>query len=272
MKSKTRSYAANGLRRAIAPVAFSVGLIALWEIVTVSGLVPPFILPSPSGIVVELWTSFGGLAPHMLVTAQETFAGLVLSVVIGVPLAVAIAHVPWVARSVYPLLVGTQALPKVALAPLIIIWVGFGFESKVLVAFLVAFFPLLIATIAGFKSVDNSFVQLGQTMKASRWRIFLHTRVPIALPQFFSGLKIASTFAVTGAIVGEFIAADAGLGYRLLIAFTFLQTELMFAILVLMAALGMFFFYAVELVERLTIPWHVSQRQVVTRIRSRRAG
>jgi NitT/TauT family transport system permease protein len=261
MKTKTRGALVDTTRLAAAPIAFSGGLLVLWELVTALKLVPPFILPRPSGIVAELVRSFGSLATHLFVTAQETFVGLLLSVLIGVPLAVAIAHIPWVARSVYPLLVGTQALPKVALAPLIIIWVGFGFESKALVAFLVAFFPLLIATIAGFKSVDNSFVQLGQTMRASRWRIFLRIRVPIALPQFFSGLKIASTFAVTGAIVGEFIAADAGLGYRLLIAFTFLQTELMFAILVLMALLGMLFFYAVEFIERLTIPWHVSQRQ-----------
>jgi NitT/TauT family transport system permease protein len=237
----------------------------MWEVVSLLELVPAFLLPSPNKILAELARSINGLASHFLVTAWESFLGLLAAVLVAVPSALGIAHIPWIARSIYPVLIGSQALPKVALAPLIIVWFGFGLASKVVVAFLVAFFPLLIATIAGFKSVDNRYVDLGQTMKAPNWRILWRIRVPIALPSFFSGLKIAATFAVIGAIVGEFIAADAGLGYRLLIAFTFLQTDLMFAILLLMAVLGMLFFYAVEWIERATIPWHVSQRQDKTR-------
>jgi NitT/TauT family transport system permease protein len=163
-------------------------------------------------------------------------------------------------RLLYPPMVATQSIPKIALAPLFVVWFGFGVAPKVAVAFLIAFFPIVIDTIVGLRSMDPAMLQLARAMGAPGWRIFWKFSLPNALPSIFGGLKVASTLAVVGALTGEFIGSDKGLGYVLLQASGNLNTTLLFATLVALSVLAMVFFYVVELIERIAIPWHVSQR------------
>ena len=256
------------------PVLSTAAVLLLWEILVAVLHVPGHILPLPSDIAVKIVQDFPRLAPNIAITAAESLAGLFLSVVVAVPHAVAIVYLPAVERAIYPLIVATQAIPKIAIAPLFIVWFGFGIQSKLLVAFLVTFFPILIDTVVGLKSVSPEYLNLVRSMRASELQILTQVRLPFALPHFLAGLKVAVTLAVIGALVGEFMGADVGLGYQLLVANGFVDTLLLFAILVLLSLMGIVFFYAVVILERFTIPWHVSQRVSVGRSkrRSSRAG
>ncbi len=193
-------------------------------------------------------------------TLCEILWGFGLATAVGIPLAVVIVVSPGLERALYPLLVASQSVPKIAVAPLLIFWAGLGLFPKVLVAFLIAFFPVVIDTVAGFRSVEPEVLHLARSMGASERRVFLKIRLPHAMPHIFAGLKVAVTLAVVGAIVGEFIQADRGLGYALLQANGTFNTRLAFATILVLAAIGVVLFVAVERLERLSIPWHVSQR------------
>jgi NitT/TauT family transport system permease protein len=186
--------------------------------------------------------------------------GFALSIVVGVPLALAIFLWPPFARSVYPLLVSSQAIPKAAVAPLFVVWFGFGLLPKVLIAFLIAFFPIVINTVVGLASLEPEKIQLARSMGFGPSKIFFKIRLPSALPAIFGGLKIAITLAVVGAIVGEFVGGDSGLGYLLMQANGSMDTPLLFAGLVGLTLIGVALFLLVELAERLAIPWHTSAR------------
>lgn len=243
------------------PTVSTLLVLVAWELLPPLLGVPTFVLPRPTEIAGTLIDQSARLIPNTAVTGVESLGGIFLSIAIGVPLAMLIAYVPGFERSIYPILVSTQAIPKVAVAPLFTIWFGFGLESKLLVAFLVAFFPVLIDTAVGLKSVNPDYVNLVRSMGASEWQILRRIRVPSALPHFFAGLKVAVTLAVIGALVGEFMGADKGLGYLLLIANGYADTKLLFAVITILAMLGIVFFYAVVWIEKLAIPWHVSQRR-----------
>jgi NitT/TauT family transport system permease protein len=159
-----------------------------------------------------------------------------------------------------PVLVFTQLIPKIALAPLFIIWFGFGLFPKVFMTFLLSFFPIVIDAVVGFRSLDQEIVYLTRSMGLSGWQAFVKVRLPHALPQIFAGLKVAITLATVGAIIGEWVGADRGLGYLLLVAGGDLRTSLLFATLVVLTGIGLVLYYLMVLAERLAIPWHVSRR------------
>lgn len=196
---------------------------------------------------------------HSLVTINEVVLGFALSVVVGVPLAVLIVASRFLDRILYPYLVASQAVPKIALAPLFVVWVGFGTLPKVLMAFLISFFPVVVDTIVGLRSMDSEMLHLVRSMGARPVGSFMKARLPNALPNIFGGLKIAITLAVVGAVAAEFVGADAGLGYLLVVATGMLDTTLLFSSLVVLSAIGIILFALVTQVERMTIPWHVSQ-------------
>jgi NitT/TauT family transport system permease protein len=233
---------------------------AVWEMGARAGWFPPYVLPAPSAIMQRLGETAGLLWGQMLVTAAEIIGGFALALVVGVVLAAAVVFVPFIERAVYPWLVVVQVIPKVALGPLLIIWLGFGFFPKVLISFLLAFFPIMIDTIVGMKSVERDAVFLMRSMGAGNARIFFNLRLPHALPHLFGSLKVAITLATVGAIVGEFIGADRGLGYVLIFANGSMDTTLMFAALVWISALALVFYAMVSGSERLFLRWHVSQR------------
>ena len=164
-------------------------------------------------------------------------------------------------NAVYPAIVFLQIIPKIAIAPLFIIWFGFGFTPKLLLVFLLSFFPIVVAAIADFKSVDPDIMDFARTTGAGRWRLFTKIRLPQALPHIFTGLKVGAALSATAAVVAEFVASDKGLGYLLLQYNGQLETPMVFAIIVLLSLIGLAVYYAVEVVERLTIPWHVSQQR-----------
>ena len=237
------------------PWLTAIGLLVVWEAVARGFSLPQWLLPAPSAVLAEIVARGGALAGHALVTAGEVLLGFLLSVVVGIPLAFGIAGSRVFERAVYPLLVASQAVPKVAIAPLLIVWFGFGTTPKVIVAFLIAFFPVVIDTVVGLRAVEPEMLHLARSMGASRWQTFVKIRLPRALPSIFAGLKVAITLAVVGAIVGEFVASDHGLGHVLMIASGEMNSRLLFAAILVLTVLGVVFFMAIEWLERLCIPW-----------------
>jgi NitT/TauT family transport system permease protein len=242
------------------PLGALVLFILLWDLSVRIFDIKPFILPSPLRVLSAMVEEFPTLFPQAWYTLQEVLAGFGISVAVGIPLALAIVSFRVIEKSLYPLLVASQVIPKIAVAPLFILWFGFGTTPKIVVAFLIAFFPVVVDTVVGLKSVEIEKLYLARSMGASSFQTFFKFRLPHAMPNVFGGLKLAITFAVTGAIVGEFIGADRGIGRVLLVANGNLDTPLMFAAVTLLSLMGIALFLVVEIIERFTIRWHVSQR------------
>ena len=233
-------------------------ILVIWQLVGLR--VPRYILPTPLATVHELVARAPLLGQHALITLREIVLGFLLAVVVSVPCGLAVAFSRPVERVVMPILVFTQLVPKIALAPLFIIWFGFGLFPKVFMTFLLSFFPIVIDAVVGFRSLDREIEYLTRSMGLSPWPAFLKVRLPHALPNVFAGLKVAITLATVGAIIGEFVGSDRGLGYLLLVAGGDLRTELLFATLVVLTGLGLILYHLMALLERAAIPWHVSRR------------
>jgi NitT/TauT family transport system permease protein len=244
----------------LTPLAGVLAFLAIWEVVVRILKVPPYLLPPPSEIVRVFADEFAKIAFHGWVTLYEMLLGYALAVVIAIPLAIAITSSERFDRFTMPTLLFFQVVPKVAIAPLFLVWFGVGALPKVLVAFLISFFPIVIDAAVGLRSMSAEMRDLARSMGASRMQVFAQFRLPTSLPYLFSGLKVAATLAVAGAVVGEFVGADKGLGYLLLVTNSNLETALMFATLFALTFIGLAFFYAVEFLETLLIPWHVTHR------------
>jgi NitT/TauT family transport system permease protein len=220
----------------------------------------PLILPAPSAIVAAFAETPGLFLRHLGFTVAMTLAGFLLAVVLGIALAVAIISSTVIERTVYTLLVALNSIPKVALAPLFVIWMGTGTEPKIAIALMLAIFPIVIDMVLGLRSVDPDMLNLARVSKASRWAILFKIRFPCALPSLFAGMKVAISFALVGAIVGEFVAGSRGLGFQILTAQGQFDTVRVFVPLLLLGVAGTILFFLVDYAERLTLPWHVSQR------------
>ncbi len=239
------------------PVGSIVLILVIWEAATRLLHVPVFLLPPPTVIAESMYLNAGVLMQESIATTWEITLGFGLSIVIGVPLALAIFLWPPFARTLYPLLVSSQAVPKVAIAPLFIVWFGLGLMPKVLIAFLIAFFPVVINTAMGLAAIEPEKIYLARSMGLGAFATFFKIRLPNALPSIFAGLKISITLAVVGAVVGEFVGGQGGLGYLLLIANGSMDTALLFGGLVALTLLGVIFFALVAVVEHLVLPPHV---------------
>jgi NitT/TauT family transport system permease protein len=248
-----------GAARGLPDAVLSLGLIAAvtiaWELAIRLFHVPTFVLPAPSAIVRSLVESRARLASAAISTAIEISLGFILAALTGIIIALVIVRFERFGRALYPLIVLFQNVPKVALAPIFILWFGFDLTPKVALIVVIAFFPVAIDMLAGLQSVEPSFVALMQSVGASRGKILLRVRIPHSLPHLMAGLKVAITFSVIGAIVGEFAGANQGLGYVIEFASTQLDTPLIFAALVVVSVQGLAFYYVVELAERLLVPW-----------------
>ena len=234
--------------------------LALWEIGVWVSKAPAYLLPGPIEILQTFIKEFPRLVFHGWVTLYEMLLGYALAVAVAIPLAIAITSSERFDRFAMPTLLFFQVVPKVAVAPLFLVWFGVGALPKVLVAFLISFFPIVIDAAVGLRSMSSEMRDLARSMGATRMQVFARFRLPTSLPYLFSGLKVAATLAVAGAVVGEFVGADKGLGYLLLVTNSNLETALMFATLFALTIIGLLFFYAVELLEALLIPWHVTHR------------
>ncbi|MDW8369237.1 MAG: ABC transporter permease [Geminicoccaceae bacterium] len=261
----TRRVAGYRLARSLAGksagVATFVAFFALWETAVRVLAVAEYVLPPPSRVVVEAVGRWPRLLDAAWITGTEIVAGYGLAILVSLPLALLIAGSRTIERTVYPLIVFLQIVPKIAIAPLFIIWFGFGFTPKLLLVFLLCFFPITVGAVAGFKSGDPDVLDLARTTGAPAWRTFLKIRLPQALPELFTGLKVGAALAATAAVVAEFVASNRGLGYLLLEYNGNLETAVVFAVIVLLAAMGLALYGLVELAERLAIPWHVRQRK-----------
>lgn len=243
----------------LTPVATLAGLVALWEAVVRLFDIPSILLPAPSHVVAEGWAAREHLPRHTWATLWETLAGFGLSVLVGVPLAVVITASRHLATAIYPLLVITQSVPKVAIAPVLIMFVGIGEMPKILIAFLVAFFPIVVDTATGLRAVPPELIDLSRSLKASRFQEFAKIRFPTAVPFMFSGLKVAIALSVVGAVVGEFVQADKGLGYLIVVSTAYWKTGLAFAAMAILSLMGIVLFGLVVLAERLCFPWHAPE-------------
>jgi NitT/TauT family transport system permease protein len=246
-------------RRAGALIVFAV-LFALWEGgVWIFGI-KEYLLPPPTTVWREFMKRYAIVMDGAWVTTTELVAGYLLAIVVSIPLALSVAYSRFMEEAVYPAVVFLQIIPKIAIAPLFIIWFGFGFTPKLLVVFLLCFFPIVVSSIAGFKSVDPEIMDFARTTGAGGWKMFTKIRLPQALPDIFTGLKVGAALSATAAIVAEFVASDRGLGYLLLQYNGNLETPMVFAVIVLLSLIGVVVYYIVEIIERFVIPWHVSQQ------------
>ena len=239
------------------PVAALILFVVLWEVMCRVFKIPAFLVPTPSAIWVDTWKLAGQVSMHTLATTQTVLLGFLASLIVSLPLAVLITASPVIANTIYPLLVLTQSIPKVALAPILVVIFGSNELPRVVVTFLVAFFPLVLSIAAGITSVPPELIELGRACRASRWRELWRIRLPYAVPFVFSGLKAAITLSVVGAVVGEFVNADKGLGYLIVTSTAFFQVPLAWGALVLLSLLGIILFQAVVIIEQVFFPWAV---------------
>lgn len=236
-------------------VALSLVVLVLWELISRFFGLPEFVLPAPSSIGKLLITRQEALLQASWVTAEEIFFGFLLSAIVGIAIAVAIARFEKIGEAVYPLMVLFQNVPKIALAPLFILWFGYDLAPKILLIVVMAFFPVALNMLVGLRSADPNLVTLMRTVGATRTEILWRVQIPNSLPYLMSGIKIAITLSVIGAIVGEFAGASAGLGYMIQFASTQMETALVFAALIQISLLGMVFYYVIEWLEWKYIDW-----------------
>jgi NitT/TauT family transport system permease protein len=245
----------------IRPFLFLIFIVVAWDVAIRLFRIPAYQVPAPGDVVAVLWTDWPELLRQAWPTTYATLGGFLLSAAFGIPVAMLIAGSKTVESYVYPLLVFSQSVPKVAIAPLFVVWFGFGIIPKIIAAFLLGFFPVVVSAVQGFKSVDPDMVDLARAMQGSRFQVFCAVNLPHAMPSIFSGLKVSVTLAVVGAVVGEFVGSNSGIGYVLQRSIGTFDLPTMFAALVILALLGVVLFWVVDRIERFAIPWHVSQRE-----------
>lgn len=249
------------LSRVIVPVGVLAVFIGVWQLVAKSGWQPDYILPAPSDVATDLWQDRGGYWENTWTTLKEILIGFPLGLVLGLLVGGLIGLVPTLRRTAYPFVVASQSLPTLALAPLLVLWFGFGILPKVILVVQVVFFPIVVATVAGLSLVSEQALLFGRTLGAGWWSLLVKIRVPASLPYIFSGLKISASYAAVAAVIAEFAGAESGLGAMMLRANDYLQTDAVFGALILVTAIGVGFFGVMTLLERLVVPWHEKFRK-----------
>jgi len=251
----------SAARRYLAPVAVIVVLLGIWEIAAqwdwiADGLnIQDFLVPAPSDIASSLWNDRSLLLDDTWVTLREVLLGFLCALVAGLVFAIVLHLSDTLRRAFYPLLVASQTIPPVAIAPILVVWFGFGLGPKVLLIALVCFFPVTVNTLDGLRSVDPQLITMMRTLGAGRWQILCRVELPSALPFFFSGTKIAVAVAVIGAVFAEWAGASSGLGHQILIASSNLLTARMFAAITLLSVMAILLFALVSLIERRVVTW-----------------
>ena len=265
--SRPQAFAGRGLLRPLTrwfPAALIiVGAVGAWEGIVALNDIPHWKLPAPSDIGVELWDSRGLLLGHTWVTLEEVLVGLAIALVGGVLLAGLIVLSPTMERVIYPSVIGSQAIPIIVIAPLLLIWVGYGMQHKVIVVALISFFPIVVNTVDGLKSADPDMINLLRTLGANRWQVFAKAQVPTCLPFMFSGIKIAATISVIGAVIGEWVGSSEGLGYLAIRSKSQFLSERVYAATLLLILMGIILFLIAGLLERFLLPWYHNQRRSV---------
>ena len=237
-------------------LALTLALLALWELYVSARQVSVQVLPSPIAIVQALMNNWSIIYGNTLQTLLETVLGLAIAALLGLLLAITLDISSWMRRAVYPLLITSQTIPIIALAPLLLIWIGYDIRPKLIVVTLYCFFPIAVATVDGLASAEPELIKLLHSMRATRWQILRLVRLPGAMPAFFSGLRIAAAYSVIGAIFGEYVGAEKGLGIYMQKAANSFATINVFAAILVTTILSLLLFGLVSLIERLALPWY----------------
>ncbi|PKB80918.1 MAG: nitrate ABC transporter permease [SAR202 cluster bacterium Io17-Chloro-G9] len=237
------------------------GIIALWEWVVATNDIPAWKLPAPTAIGSELWTGRELLLGHTWVTVEEVLIGFAVALICGVTLAFLINSSRTLERVIYPGVVASQTIPIIVIAPLLLIWLGYGLQHKVFVVALISFFPIVVNTVDGLKSADPDMVNLLKTLGANRWQILRKVHVPSSLPFLFSGIKIAITVSVIGAVIGEWVGSSEGLGYLAIRSKSQFLSERVYATVVLLSLMGIVLFLIAGALERMLLPWYHNERR-----------
>jgi NitT/TauT family transport system permease protein len=245
----------------VKPIVSLILLIVIWDAAIRVFKIPAYQVPSPADVFDALKDGWRELLGQAWPTTYASICGFALSAAFGIPVAMAIAGSKTFESYVYPLLVFSQSIPKIAIAPLLVVWFGFDIVPKIISAFLLGFFPVVVSSVQGFKSVDPDLIDLARSMEGSARKIFLAVSLPHAMPSIFAGLKVSVTLAVVGAVVGEFVGSNSGIGYVMQRAIGTFDLPVMFAALVILAVIGVVLFWIVDAIERIALPWHTSQRR-----------
>jgi NitT/TauT family transport system permease protein len=258
---KRRSWLATSTGAAILlPAVGLVVAIGLWWGATVVFSIEPYLVPSPGDVAVKFFDQPGILLSETWTSLLETIEGFLLAIVIGVPIALVIVRSVVLERLVYPLLLMVNSIPKVAVAPLLVVWMGFGQWPKVVMVLLMCFFPIVISTAQGMKSTPTELVELMRSLNASRAQEFFKLRLRYAMPQIFTGFKVAISLAVIGSVIAEFVGATKGLGYVIQQSGASADTTLAFAAITLLSIMSILLFYGLALLEHLLLPWAQEKR------------
>lgn len=241
-------------------ILFFIFLLILWEVVVSLFNINPQVLPSPSSIFISYSDHANSLWPHIGQTMLETILGLLFAIILGMTVTIILQLSSVVRKALYPLLIVSQTIPIIALAPLLLIWFGFTLLPKIIIVTLFCFFPITVAFFDGMRKVNPQLITLLQSMGASRWQILYHAEFPGALPSFFSGLRIAATYSVTAAIVGEYVGGYQGLGIYMQTAAHSYAVSLVFVTIVITSLLSVFLFGSVFVLERIFLPWYRKEK------------
>ena len=242
-------------RRVWIPVATTVAILVVWQLVVAVGLVPNFLLPSPTQVVWALGSDAALLASHSATTLVEAALGLVIGTALGFVFAVLMDRFEGFRLAFEPLMTVSQTIPTVAIAPLLVLWFGYGLMPKVVLIVLTSFFPVTVSLVAGFDSVDPDALDLMRTMKATRWQTFWQVKMPAAMEQFFSGLRISATYAIVGAVIAEWLGGFSGLGVYMTRVRKSFSYDKMFAVILLISVLSLALMKLVDALQRAAMPW-----------------
>ena len=237
-------------------------LLGIWELGVRLFNLPLWQLPAPLNIGQELVDNYSLLLTHAVVTLQEVIFGFFVALICGIILAICIAYSKILERSIYPIIIASQTIPVIAIAPLLLIWIGYGIIPKIIIAAITSFFPITVNTVDGLRSVDKDMVNMMRTMGASRLQIFTKLQIPNAMSYIFSGIKVGISISVIGAVIGEWVGGSAGLGYLMTYSQPLFLTARVFAAIFILSVMGVSLFLLASLVERVMLSWYFTEKQI----------
>ena len=243
------------IKNKVYPIFFFIVLLLIWETVSRFEVFPPFILPSPSSIFISLITNFTSMQYDILITLYEALTGFIIAIILSVAIAVAMDSIIGFKKTIYPVIIISQTVPIIIIAPLFIIWFGYGYAPKIIIVTLICFFPITISLLQGLIAVDKELIDLLRSMGASKFQIYKFVKIPSAMPGFFSGLKIAATYSIMGATIGEWVGGKSGLGVYMIRAKQAFETDRVFAAIIIIVILSILLLKIIEFAEKKNMPW-----------------
>jgi len=243
------------IKNKVYPIIFFIVLLLIWETVSRFEVFPPFILPSPSSIIISLITDFTSMQYDILITLYEALTGFIIAIILSVAIAVAMDSIIGFKKTIYPVIIISQTVPIIIIAPLFIIWFGYGYAPKIIIVTLICFLPIPISLLQGLIAVDKELIDLLRSMGASKFQIYKFVKIPSAMPGFFSGLKIAATYSIMGATIGEWVGGKSGLGVYMIRAKQAFETDRVFAAIIIIVILSILLLKIIEFAEKKNMPW-----------------